>query len=104
MIGTLSRWLVQIVWFVWILAMLLVGLKIAMDNSQTVQLVLFGWQTPAFSLGFIACIALLFGALLGWFAGMGPYLAARRRARRLEKQLAHARQELTQLRIAPLKG
>lgn len=96
MIRILSKWLARVAWLIWVLAMLLVGLKIALDNSQSAQITLFDWQTPALSLGLIVCVSLLCGVLLGWFANIGPYLAARRRANRLEKQLGT-------LRTAPLK-
>ena len=104
MIRTLSKWLTRIAWLVWLLAMLLVGLKLALDNTQNVQLRLFGWEAPALSLGAIVCFALLGGVLLGWSASVGPWLTARQRSRRLEKQLKQTRQEVTGLRTAPLKG
>ena len=104
MIQKLGKWLTRIAWLIWILVMLLVGLKLALDNTQSVQLKLFGWQAPERSLGTIVCFTLLGGVLLGWSASIGPWLKAKQRARRLEKQLGQTRQEVASLRTAPLKG
>lgn len=100
----LFKWFIRAVWVVWILIMLLLGMKLAFDNTQTVQVVLFGWQAPALSLGFILSFVLLCGVVLGWLASSGPYVMARQRAKRLEKQLQQSRGEVAALRTAPLKN
>ena len=103
MIRFLKRWLVRIVWLAWVVVMLLVGIKLVMDNQQEVQIALFSWLTPAVSLGVVVCLVLLCGVALGWLAGTGSYLSAKRGTRRLNKQLNQTRQEVANLRTLPLK-
>jgi uncharacterized integral membrane protein len=103
MIKTLSKWILRAAWLVWILVMLLLGIRLALDNTENVQVSLFNWSAPAVSLGFTLCMALLLGVILGWFGSTAPYLLAKQRAKRLEKQLKQCQNEVTTLRAAPLK-
>lgn len=103
MFRKLTKGFLRLVWLLWLLIMLLVGLKIGLDNGQAVQVTLFNWQLPSVSLGFILCVTLLTGVLLGWFVSAGPYLVARQRTRRLEKQLRQTEGEINRLRSEPLK-
>lgn len=103
MIRKLTKWFVRVAWLLWLLVMLLIGLKIGLDNGQTVQVTLFNWRAPSLSLGFTLCFALLCGVVLGWFVSAGPYLLARQRTRRLERQLRQTQGEVSALRTEPLK-
>lgn len=104
MFKAMGKWMVRLLWLIWMLVMLLLGIKIALDNTESVQLQLFYWQAPEVSLGLTVCLALLVGVIIGWIASTGPYLLARQRARRLQKRLAQSEQEVSNLRTAPLKG
>ena len=84
-----------------ILIAVVAGWQFSFDNSQPVQLLLFGWQLPHIPLGFWLLVALLLGCLLGSALGYLPNALKRRslvkkdnKIQRLEEQLKKAHKEL----------
>ncbi|BFM16516.1 hypothetical protein R50073_26990 [Maricurvus nonylphenolicus] len=96
-------WLKRVFWVVLILATMAVGYWFNTENTQDVNLTLFGFVLPASSLGVIVCLTLLLGGVLGFFASLTPILRLTNENLSLKRKLKRRDAELTKLRTAALK-
>lgn len=87
---------------IFILAVFGVALALVLENLRAVQ---FDYLFGSLSLSLAAALALAvaFGAIVGVLAMLPAVLAARSRARKAQKKLHAAEQEISNLRRAPLR-
>lgn len=105
MLKSAFKWVIRIVAALWLLALLLVGARLAEQNQQLVQVDLLLWQSPEVSLGLVICMALLTGVVFGLLAFAPSILMARARLRRTRNKLDKAQHELHQRqRALPVGG
>lgn len=105
MLKSAFKWVIRLVAGLWLLALLLVGARLAEQNQQPVQVDLLLWQSPEVSLGLVICLALLAGVVLGLLAFMPSILMVRARLRRTQNKLGKAQHELQpQQRVLSVGG
>lgn len=92
----------RIVTFILLLLVSLLGLSFALMNAETVQInyYLGNFQAP---LSLVVVIAIIVGACLGVLASTGIVLKQKRELARLRKSNKLAEQEVSNLRVLPLK-
>lgn len=78
------KWLLSLVC---LLTMLLIGVKLAQQNQDLVQLNLLFWQVPEASTGEVFGVTLLLGIMLGILAALPSYLAQRFRIQALNRKI-----------------
>lgn len=81
------------------LGIIALGVWFAVENSEPVRLVIFGFASPELKLGFWVLSAFLLGAALGIVAGIGPRVGAARKIKRHAAQLKKSEAELSRLRV-----
>lgn len=94
------KWLKKLTFIFWLFFMLLLGLRLAMDNSELVSVSILNLDFPTTSLGMVICVCLFIGAVLGFVTNyllMKPGLVANKRA------LKKASREATDLRLQQAK-
>lgn len=96
MFQSIWLWLKKLTFILWLLFMLLVGVRLAMENSELVSVSLLSLESPMTSLGMVICVSLFIGAVLGFFTNylvLKPGLVAKKRA------LNKANKEVASLRM-----
>ena len=87
MLNKLKRILKWGLMFAWLLAMLLVGGKLAQQNQDLVQLKLLAWTLPEATAGVVFGATLLMGVVLGLLAFAPGFYWLKAKLRRTEKKL-----------------
>ena len=85
-----------------ILAVVLFGLLLHLQNDQEVTLGYY-LGTIKLPLSVIIVLSLIAGAILGVLASLPLIFKLRRQRRRLEKQIKNSEKEINNLRVMPLK-
>lgn len=97
MFQSIWLWLKKLTFIFWLLFMLLLGVRLAMDNGAMVSVSIFNLNFPETSLGLVICVSLLIGAILGFFTNylvLKPGLVAKRRAlNKANKEVANLRMQ-----------
>jgi uncharacterized integral membrane protein len=96
-------WLKRIFWVLLLFTAMAVGYWFNTENTQAVNLTLFGLALPASSLGVMICLTLLLGGVLGFVASLMPILRLTNENLSLKRKLKRRDAELTKLRTAVLK-
>lgn len=81
------RWLRMLILVVLVLAVALLGIWVAQDNSTEVPLVLLGFPLGSLPLGLWLMLAFLTGVILAVLASLPTLIGLRLRARRLQRQV-----------------
>lgn len=95
MFRSIWLWLKKLTFLFWLLFMLLLGVRLAMDNSAFVSVSIFYLDFPQTSLGMVICLSLLIGAVLGFITSylvLKPGLVVNKRAlKKANKEVANLR-------------
>lgn len=92
----------RVIGLLFILLVLVFGLYFGLLNAESVT-VNYYFGSSELPLSFILAVMLVFGAVLGAFAGLGHSFRLRREIHRLRKENRIAEQELANLRSLPIK-
>ncbi len=94
--------MLRILGFVFVFALVVLGLSFAVLNAQQVQLNYY-LGTIEIPLSMALVSALAGGAVLGVLVSMGLLVGQKRRVRQLEKKVQIAEKEVSNLRAIPIK-
>ncbi|MDR5902190.1 MULTISPECIES: LapA family protein [Halomonas] len=97
------RWLKGLILAIILLAVLLVGILFAVNNSEALPLNLIWLELPPASLSVWLLASLAVGVLLGMLAMSGVYLRLRALLTRAQRHNQQQRKELDKLRVQELK-
>ena len=86
-----------------LMAALVLGVWISVDNPEPVSLTLMGFSLPAVAQGVLVTGILLLGAVLGFLISLIPTLKITNDNLSLKRKLKRRDKELGRLRRAPLK-
>ena len=92
MIKAIFGWLKWLLLALWVALLILVGAKLAQQNSELIQVDLLVWELPAASTGFVLLVTLLVGVALGLVAIMPGLLYLRFKLKRVNNRLRKAEQ------------
>ena len=90
----------RVILLLWLLAMIVAGVWIAMSNSSSITVVLFTYELPEWSIGQYLIVTLIVGLLLGFFTS---YLLTRRNVVTKKRELKKVRKEVDTLRLSQAK-
>lgn len=92
----------RLVFTVFLLLVVVLGLSFAVENSHTVEFRYYvgSLETP---LAWLLAISVLGGALLGMLASLGVILRLRTEIRRLHREMSVAQEEIRNLRAIPIR-
>lgn len=95
MIKTLWVWIKRVIFYIWCLALIVLGMWILHENRNLVTVSYLGVKEIEQSLGVVIMQAMVFGFLLGFFTNL---LSAKTRVYLQKRQAEKAKRELASLK------
>ena len=89
------RLIKKILLFIWFVFMILIGLWLAFDNDEFINVNLFGWTMPSLSIGSYLVLFLLLGVILG---GVTSTLLNQKKLISKKRELSKVQKEIKQIR------
>lgn len=98
------KWFKRITLLIILILALCLGITIAYQNGQAVNIILLNYPLPELKLGLWVVIILLIGSLIGLILSYLPRLWMRNSIAAKDRKIRQLEKELNQLRAASLKG
>ena len=97
-------WIKKFVFIAILVSGLILGVWFSTENTQSVDIVLFGFPMPAVSSGVLVCGVLLLGAIVGYLVSLVSGLKTRNDNMFLRRQLNRRDREIERLNKTPVKS
>jgi uncharacterized integral membrane protein len=86
-LNTIAQKILWLLYFVWFVGFVFLGIKFAQNNPSPLAVDLLFWVTPTLSSGVLMGLALLIGVILGVVMFLPVVFLSRYRVRRLQSKL-----------------